>query len=78
MLNLKIDERRKMGRRSRRKTAKQSAEAKPVERDSDGKFAISLALAMRKSEPDNTSPNAVAQNRNERLDALSAKMARSF
>ena len=67
-----------MSRRSRRKTAKQPTKAEPAEQASDGKFALSLALAMRKSQSDNASDNAVARNRYERLDALGSKMVRSF
>ena len=60
-----------MGRRSRKKSTRQAMkpEAKPA---NDGKFALSLALAMRKSQADNASGNAVARNRIERLDALAA------
>lgn len=65
-----------MGRRSRKKSTRQAVkpEAEPA---NDGKFALSLALAMRKSQADNAQANAVAQNRIERLDALTSHTGQS-
>ena len=58
-----------MGRRSRKKSTRQAVKPK-AEPAPDGKFALSLALAMRKSMLDDAQGNAIAQNRIERLDAL--------
>lgn len=58
-----------MSRRSRKKATPRAEEATP-EPVPNGKFALSMALAMRMSRPCSGAGNAVAQNRNERLQAL--------
>ena len=58
-----------MSRRSRKKATPRAEEVTP-EPVPDGKFALSMALAMRMSQAGSGAGNAVAQNRNERLEAL--------
>lgn len=58
-----------MNRRSRKKITPSDEEVTP-EPVPNGKFALSMALAMRMSQAGGGTGNAVAQNRNERLQAL--------
>ena len=62
-----------MSRRSRKKAAARTAKAKP-ETASGGNFALSMAFAMQKSQSGSNAGNAVARNRNERLQALASSM----
>lgn len=66
-----------MSRRSRKKTAARAAKAPATAKPdtgSGGNFALSMAFAMQKSQPDDDTGNAVARNRNERLQALASSM----
>lgn len=64
-----------MSRRSRKKTAARTAKAtaKP-DTGSGANFALNMAFAMQKSQSDDDTGNAVARNRNERLQALASSM----
>ena len=62
-----------MSRRSRKKTAARTAKAKP-DAGSGENFALSMAFAMQKSQAEGDTGNAVARNRNERLQALAVSM----